>query len=123
LPKWKLLNWSKGKEDVTTEIETTTEQIEVSEKKLMIPETREEVSIKAYNETLYSNGFIQKKPATMLQEKKQPLKRSSWESLGTIEHNVDDMEYKQTEVIGIITQTGNATDQKVDRIFFKRKIR
>jgi hypothetical protein len=126
LSKWMLFNRSKGKKDVPTEIEKTTEHIGESEEKPKISETREEseeVTNKVYNETLYSKGFIQKKPATTLPQKKQPSKRSSWESLGTIEHYVDDMECKQTEVIGNRTQTSNDIDQKVDRILSKKNVR
>jgi hypothetical protein len=126
MAKWKLFNRSKGKEEVPTEVETTIEHIAASEEKPKIPETREEseeLSIKEYNETLYSKGSVQKQPATTLPEKKHPLKRTSWESLGTIEHNVDDMGHKQTEPLGTRTQTNNDTDNKVDRILSKKKVR
>jgi len=123
--KWKLFNRSKGKEEAPTEVEMTTEHIRESEEKLNIPETRgeaEEVPIKEYNETLYSKGSVQKQPATTLPEKKRPLKRTSWESLGTIEHNVDDIGRKQTELPGTRTQTSNDTDKKVDFILLKKKV-
>ncbi len=126
MAKWKLFNRSKGKEEAPTEVEMTTEHIRESEEKLNIPETRgeaEEVPIKEYNETLYSKGSEQKQPATTFQEKKQPLKRTSWESPGTIEHNVDDMGRKQTMLSGTKTQTSSDTDKKVDFILLKKKVR
>jgi hypothetical protein len=124
--KWKLFNRSKGKEEANTEVEMTTKHIGESEEKPNIPETREkseEMPIKEYNETLYSKDSVQKQPATTLPEKKQPLKRTSWESPGTIEHNVDDMERKQTKLSGTRTQTRNDTDKKVDRILSKKNVR
>lgn len=126
MAKWKLFNRSKGKEEAPTEVETTTEHIGESEEKPKIPETREEskeVPIKEYNETLYSKGSVQKQSATTFPEKKQPLKRTSWESPGTIEHNVDDMGRKQTKLPGTRTQTSSDTDKKVDRILSKKKVR
>jgi hypothetical protein len=124
--KWKIFNRLKGKKDAPTEVEMTPEHLGESEGKMKIPETREEseeVPIKEYNETLYSKGSVQKQPATTLPEKKQPLKRTSWESPGTIEHNVDDMGRKQTELPGTRTQTSSDTDKKVDRILSKKKVR
>ena len=109
-----------------TEVEMNIKLIGESEEKLKIPETTEEseeVSIKEYNETLYSKDSVQKQPATTLPEKKQALKRTSWESLGTIEHNVDDMGRKQTELPGTRTQTSNDTDKKIDRILSKKKVK
>ena len=126
MAKWKLFNRSKGKEEAPTEVEMTTEHIGESEEKPKIPETREEseeVPIKEYNETLYSKGSVQKQPATSFPEKKQPLKRTSWESPKTIEHNVDDMGRKQTELLGTRTQTSSDTDKKVDFILLKKKVR
>jgi len=124
--KWKLFTRSKGKEKALTDVEMKTENIGESEGKMKIPETREEseeVPIKEYNETLYSKGSVQKQPATTFPEKKQPLKRTSWESARTIEYNVDDMGRKQTELLGTRTQTSNDTDKKVDFILLKKKVR
>jgi hypothetical protein len=124
--KWKLFNRLKGKQESPTEVEMNTKCKGESEEKPKIPETREEskdVSIKEYNETLYSKDSVQKEPATMLPEKKQSLKRTSWESLGTIEHNVDDMGRKQIELQGTRTKTSNDTDKKIDRILFKKKVK
>ncbi len=126
MAKWKLFNRSKGKEEAPTEVEMTSEPIGESEEKPKIPETREEseeMPIKEYNETLYSKDSVHKQPATTLPEKKQPLKRISWESPGTIEHNVDSMERKQTKRSGTRTQTSNDTNKKVDRILSKKNVR
>jgi hypothetical protein len=102
-----------------------TQHVGESEEKPKIPEIREESvvrPIKMYNETLYSKGFIQKKPASILSERKQPLERSSWENLGTIEHNVDDIECKKTGVRETRTQASDDIDQKVDRILYRKKV-
>jgi len=126
LPKWKLFSRLKGKKDVSAEVEMRTQHFKESKEKPKISEIREEseeLPIKEYNETLYSKGFIQKKPATMPSESKQSLKRSSWENLGTIEHNVDDFERKKNEVRGTRIQTSEDIDQKVDHILYKKKIK
>jgi len=124
--KWKLFNRSKGKEEASPEVKMATELIKESEEKPKIPETREEpeeVPIKEYNETLYSKGSVHKQPATSFPEKKQLLKRTSWESARTIEYNVDDMGRKQTELPGTRTQTSSDTDKKVDFILLKKKVK
>ena len=124
MAKWKLFNRSKGKQESPTEVEMNTKHKGESEEKPKIPETREEskdVSIKEYNETLYSKDFVQKKPASTLPQKKQPLKRTSWESLGTIEHNVDAIG-QQIELTGTRTQTSNDIDKKIDFILSKKKV-
>ena len=124
MAKWKLFNRLKGKEEASIEVKMTTEYIGESEKKPKIPETSEEseeVPIKVYNETLYSKGSVQKQPATTFPEKKQPLKRTSWESARTIEQNIDTMGRKQTELPGTRTQTSSDTDKKVDFILLKKK--
>jgi hypothetical protein len=124
LPKWKLFNRSKRKEDTSTEFETTIHRIRKSEEKPKIPEIREEseVPIKVYNEMLYSKEFIQKKPTIMPSEKKQSLKRSSWENLRTIERKIDDRECKNTEVSGNRIQTSYDINQKVDHVLTKKKV-
>ena len=124
MAKWKLFNRLKGKKDAPTEVEMTPEHSGESEEKPKIPETREEPEdgpIKEYNETLYSKGSVQKQPSMTVPEKKQPLKRTSWESARTIEQNVDTMGRKQTELPGTRTQTSSDTDKKVDFILLKKK--
>lgn len=66
----------------------TTERIRESEEK------SQEIPINVYDETLYSKGFIKKQPLATLLEKKQSLKRLSWESLSTIEDKIDDIRSK-----------------------------
>ena len=124
MAKWKLFNRLKGKKDAPTEVEMTPEHSGESKEKPKIPETREEpeeLPIKEYNETLYSKGSVQKQPSMTVPEKKQPLKRTSWESARTIEQNVDTMGRKQTELPGTRTQTSSDTDKKVDFILLKKK--
>jgi hypothetical protein len=122
--KWKLFNRSKGKEGAPSEVKMRTEHIGESEEKPKIPETREEseeVPVKEYNETLYSKGSVQKQPTATFPEKKQPLKRTSWESARTIEQNVDTMGRKQTVQSATRTRTSSDTEKKVDFILLKKK--
>ena len=122
--KWKIFNRLK-KNDKSIEFEMRNQRVGKSEEKTKTPEIREEseeTPIKMYNETLYSRGFIQKKPATMSSERKQPLKRAKWENLGTIEHNIDDIECKTTGVRGTRTQASDDIDQKIDRILYQKKV-
>ena len=58
----------------------------------------------------------------MPSERKQSLKRSSWESLITIERKVDDMECKNTEVSGNRIQISDDIYQKVDYVLSKKKV-
>ncbi len=122
--KWKLFNWLKTKEEVETNGKLATEEIQKSEEKQIKPKIKEEakeVPIKEYNETLYSKGFAQKEPMALYQEKKQPLKRTSWENSETIEHTVDSMRQKQKGTRTNSTQTIIDTDKKVDFILLKKK--
>ena len=112
-----LFNRLKGNEEVPLGVQTTTEHIGETEEK------SQEISINVYDETLYSKGFIKKQPVAILPEKKQPFKRSSWESLSTIEHKIDDMECKQTEVLKTGNQTSVNTNKKVDNILSKKTVR
>ena len=112
-----LFNRLKGNEEVPLGVQTTTELIGETEEK------SQEIPINVYDETLYSKGFIQKQPVVILPEKKQPLKRSSWESLGTIEHKIDDMGCKQIAVLETRKQTSTDTNKNVDRILSKIKVR
>jgi len=124
LPKWKLFNRSKRKEDTSAEVETTIQRIGKYEEKSKIPEIIEEseVPIKVYNEMLYSKDLIQKKPATIPSERKRSLKRSSWESLRTIERKIEYLECKNTEVSGNRIQTSYDINQKVDHVLSKKKV-
>lgn len=124
MSKRKVFNRSNRKKDTSIEVETTTQYIRTSEEKPKISKKKEEleVPIKEYNEMLYSKNFIQKKPTTLPSGIKQPLKRLSWESLGTIEHVVDDMKYKNTELSRNKIQTSDDIDQIVDHVLSKNKV-
>jgi hypothetical protein len=117
LSKWRLSNRIKGQEEIPLEVQMTTEHISELEEK------SQEIPINVYDETLYSKGFIQKQPVATLPEKKQPLKRSSWECLSTIEHKIDHMERKQTEILKTGNQTSVNTNKKVDNILSKKTVR
>jgi len=125
LPKWKIFSRLKEEKYTSTGFEARTEQVGESEERSKTSELREEseeMSVKVYNETLYSEGFIQKKPTTRSIERKQPSKRLSWENLVTIEHNIDAIECKKTEVRGTRMQVSDDIDQEIDRIFSQTKI-
>jgi hypothetical protein len=119
--KWKLFNRSEKK--IQTETERTSEHRQETEETPLIEEIKEEsekLPTKEYNETLYSKGSGQKQPAS-ISEKKQPLKRTSWENSETIEINVDKMGRKQIVALKNRVKTRDDTDQKVDRILLKKK--
>ncbi len=123
MPKWKIRN--RLKNDKFIEFEMINQHVGKSEEKTKISEIREEseeTPIKMYKETLYSRGFIQKKHTTMSSERKQPLKRSNWENLDTIEHNNDYIEFKKRGVRGPRTQARDDIDQKIDRILYQKKV-
>jgi hypothetical protein len=124
LAKLKLFHRSKTKEETHAEDKQIRKEIEQSEKKQNEPEIREEIKktpIKEYNETLYSKGFEQKQPITPSPQKKQILKRTTWENAETIEENIDNMRMKQLESNSNRTQKGIDTEKKVDFILLKKK--
>jgi hypothetical protein len=124
LAKWKLLNRLKKKEEVQTNMKVATEETQEPDDKQIKPDTTQETTdtpIKVYNETLYSKGFAQKQSKTLDTEKKQPLKRTSWENPETIEHTVDSMRRQQSESTVTNTQIKDDTDKKVDFILLKKK--
>jgi len=124
LAKWKLFNRSKTKEEAPVEDKGTKEENKEIDENQLKPETRgktKEVSIKEYNETLYSKGFEQKQPITPAPQKKQILKRTTWENAETIEQNIDSMRMKQSESTSSRTQKGIDTEKKVDFILLKKK--
>ena len=116
LSKWRLSNRIKGQKEIPLEVQMTTEHISELEEK------SQEIPINVYDETLYSKGFIKKQPVVTLPEKKQSLKRLSWESLSTIEHKIDDMGCKQTEVLKTRNQISVNMNKKVDNILSKKKV-
>ena len=124
MSKWKVLNRSKGEGEITNGVKTNTKNIGEPVEKSKLTKTREEsedVVIKVYNETLYSKGFIQKQPTITFPDKKRSFKRLSWESLRTIEHNIDAMESKHEELNETRKQTSNEINNKVDRILYHNK--
>jgi hypothetical protein len=124
LAKLKLFHRSKTKEETHAEDKQIRKEIEQSEEKQNEPEIRQElkkVTIKEYNDTLYSKGFEQKQPVTPSPQKKQFLKRTTWENAETIEQNIDSMRMKQLESNSSRTQKGIDTEKKVDFILLKKK--
>jgi hypothetical protein len=105
------------------ETEKTLDNTQDSEKIPMIEEIKEEFEdrpIKEYNETLYSKGSGQKQPL-YISDRKQSLKRTSWEDSKTIELNIDNMGRRLLRPSGSSIKTQDDTDKKVDRILLKKK--
>jgi len=124
LAKLKLFHRSKTKEEAHVEDKQIRKEIEQSKEKQNEPEIREELKkapIKEYNDTLYSKGFEQKQPITPSPQKKQFLKRTTWENAETIEQNIDSMRMNQSESTSSRTQKGIDTEKKVDFILLKKK--
>lgn len=126
LAKSKLLNWLKKKEqpqmDNTVTIEKKTESDEKQDRSKKRDEPKE-TPIKEYNETLYSIGSEEKKHSATAPDKKQFLKRTSWENSDTIEQNIDHMKRRQADSTTRNTQDTEDVDKKVDFILLKKKSR
>jgi hypothetical protein len=126
LSKWKIFNWSKEKKDASIKVEIKPQYNGADMEKQKISEIKEELKetpIKMYNETLFSSGFIQKKSVTTPLEKKQYLKRASWENLVTIEHNVDLIKDKKTKLREKRIQVNCDINQKVDHVLYTKNIK
>jgi len=124
LANWKLFNHSKTKGEAHDENTVHAEKIQESEEKQLKSEIREkpkEVPIKEYGETLYSKGFAQKQPTSPSLEKKQPLKRITWENAETIEHYIDNIRWKQKESKTSSNRTQVDTEKKVDFTLLRKK--
>lgn len=125
MAKWNLLNRSKTKKQEYPEGTLQKEEKQEPTKKQTKPEiTKEprELPIKEYNETLYSKDSVKKQQkTTSLEEKNQPLKRTSWENTETIEQNIDNMRRTHQEIGRPSNQMGEITDKKVDLILLKKK--
>lgn len=124
MAKWKVFDRSKNKEDAEKNNELPREQSDESMEKPTSPSFREESKdhpIKEYNETLYTKDAGQKHSQTSSFERKQPIRRTSWESSELIEHNIDSMAGKQREGAGNTRHTGNDVNEKVDFILLKKK--
>ena len=124
MSKWKLFHRSKGKEEVPTKVETTSEYVEKrEEKKLDIPSEQVPKPIKEYNETLFSIDSTLKPAKKYSEEGKESLKRTSWENTRTIEQNIDTMKKTQSEPFRIDSQKNIDVDRKVDQILLKKKMK
>jgi hypothetical protein len=122
LSKWKLFHRPEAKEEVSGKVKPATENAEKrGEKKLDLPSGQDSKPIKEYNETLFS---VDIKPAKKYgDERKEPLKRTSWENPRTIEQNIDTMKKTQSETSGIDMKKDIDVDRKVDQILLKKKMK
>jgi len=124
LAKLKLFQRKKTKEDAHVEDNTTRQEILDSEEKQIEPATKEEpkgAPIKEYNETLYPKGFAQQQNTIPSPQRRQLLRRTTWQNAETIEQNIDSMRLKQSESTSSHTQIGIDTEKKVDFILLKKK--
>lgn len=121
----KLRGRLKTKEENYQEVEMMAKERKIPEEN--IPETQQkpqEVPIKEYQETLYSKDTTGKQQVIQVEEKKKPVKRTSWENVDTIEQSVDAMEEKPMKSRGRETGCGSKVlEKKVDRIILKKKIK
>lgn len=118
--KWKLFRKPKQKKQ-ENEMDTTNPVIKdekpIEQNEEVIPEETsetEEQEIKEYNETLYTREHPSYK-------KNEIQSRRSWESTGTIEKNVDDIDKKRN----IYKQTSSGSDRlekKVDQLLRSKGI-
>ena len=103
MAKWKLFGKSKSKKkENIKEIEIPAQENE--EIPQQEPETidekneeTEELPVTDYYETLYSNGHAPKKSTKPSKKSEKPWKRRSWESVQTIEKNIEDIGKKKIE--------------------------
>jgi hypothetical protein len=124
LSKWKLFNKSKRKEETVTEIDTTVDHTIKSEEKILNVTPKSKTSpITEYNETLFSIDSKIKTDKKSSPEKKEPLKRTSWENPKIIEHNIDTMKKTQTESSSSYSQENINIEKKVDQILLKKKMK
>lgn len=130
MAKRKLFGRSKSKKenkeiDIPIDIKETLqpEQEIISETN----EEAEELPITEYHETLYSKESAPKKSKAPSKASEETWKRKSWESVGTIEKNVDHI--KQKKAVGTSDYKQKSSnikdkdiDKKVDRLFSKKKL-
>lgn len=121
MAKWKLFGKSKSKkEENIKEIEIPVQESEEipQQKSEAIDETNEETEelpVTDYYETLYSNGHAPKKSTISSKKSEKPWKRRSWESVQTIEKNIEDIGKKKIEDTASSYESWNI-DRKVDKI-------
>ncbi len=124
MAKLKLFQRKKTKEDAHVEDNTTRQEIRDSEEKKIEPAIKEETKeapIKEYNKTLYPKGFAQQHNTIPSPQRRQLLRRTTWQNAETIEQNIDSMRLKQSESTSSHTQIGIDTEKKVDFILLKKK--
>lgn len=121
MAKWKLFKRKKEKQDTEIkeiEVEPIDETVSKPEKEVVEEddEKQEELPILDYKETLYSEEGKQKHPEKKEKIEKKELKRTSWESIDTIEENIDTLNQRKFSR----KVKGGALEKKVDKIFKKK---
>jgi len=121
LVKWKLFDRNKGKQhpeikEIEVKLKDETESKPENDIVEEYTEEQEEIPILDYKETLYSIDGQRKYP-----EKKEKIvdkhrKRTSWESIDTIEENIDTL--NQREFSKMVK--GGAVEKKLDKILEKK---
>ena len=121
LTRWKLFGKSKAKKEesekeldipIIEDKETTKQEEKVS---FETSEETEESPITEYHETLYSREHPSKKG-------KETWRRRSWESISTIEKNVDTIDKKKT-VYKQTSSDSEGIDRKVNKLLSSRGIK
>ena len=125
MTKWNIFRKTEKKKKLSEEIEKDTQdsgQSDEETKTSQCKEEQEEIPNIVYNEILYTKDY-KLKNAAIPSERKQPVKRLSWENIDTIEQNVDNIGYKKTDTNKTRSESFEEIDQKVDHIIIKKKIR
>lgn len=125
--RWKLRNRSKPAQNTTGEtdtahVETREPSQPINNTTQLVTNEHEEIPVKEYNEVLYPQTAPPKRVSIPTEPRKEPMHRTSWENPSTIEHNVDTIGRKKTEIITLHSQTSDEVERKVDRLLAKKKL-
>ena len=122
LAKWKLFGKSKAKkhEDISKDqcnVEETVNNVQPEQEIVWESEDKESPLLE-YKETLYSEGTAPKKSKPDQQQKKG-WTRTKWDSIGTIEHNIDSLDKKDLSR-GETSSPKGEVEKKVDDLIGKK---
>jgi hypothetical protein len=120
--RWKLRNRSKLTEDTTGQTNISQVETKKQTQATTTIQSVDEEPVMEYSEVLYAQTTPLKKQPSLIEPKKEPLRRTSWENLEVIGHNVDRIGLKKVEPIASNQQTSNEIEKKVDRLLAKKKL-
>ena len=119
--KWKLFNTKKEPQQPKTkeiEVEPRDEIVTKPDNEIIEEnnEEHQELPILDYEETLYSKDVRRKFPEKKEEIVSKQWKRTSWESVGTIEENIDSLNQRKFSRM----VKGGAVEKKLDKILEKK---